>query len=161
MLFNKKMAAAGKEISSRRVKFEELWRIQDKVYSKLKVLETEFGKYLEVVSEQTTEGSTTMPIQFETEIAQCLELIFANLMCRAARVLAFSKISFQKSISGGQCGTANHTVMVSNRLSSTCWNSLFDPSASASGTSPGADGTAPSSPAGNSFNAISQKLVLF
>lgn len=71
------LAAVSKKLSAARVDWVALQWNRYEVLSKLKVLETDLGRSLKAVSERTTEGSLVTSKQFETEVTQGLERIFA------------------------------------------------------------------------------------
>lgn len=67
------MNSVNKELSEDRIECATLRRSWDEVLSKKRTLDTNPGKFLEVVSERTTESSLGMSNQFETEVVQGLE----------------------------------------------------------------------------------------
>lgn len=140
--FDGAMAAVNKELLSARVECVTLGCIREEVLSKLKMLETDLGKSLKIVSERTTEGSSTMTKQFETEVARGPEMMFADFKYEAAKISGVVKTFLSESTEGAHTENKNIFPVLSNQLVSVRESSSDKPSTSVLSTSADAAGTA-------------------
>lgn len=120
---------------------------------KLKVLMTGLEESLKVLFEPTTEGSVRISKQFESEVAQGLENIYADFTYSADKIFDGLKTFLLKSTTGALREIAKCVAMLSNRLVSVREASSDKPSGSFSGTSAAAADAEPSTSAGASSKA--------
>lgn len=86
-LFDGPMNAVDKELATARLKCATLRWNRNEVPSELKTVETDLGKFLKVVSERTTKGSSMISEQFKGEVAIGLEKISRISSMRQLRFL--------------------------------------------------------------------------
>lgn len=108
----------------------------------LKVLKTDIKRSLKSVSDRTTEGSSTMPKQFEVELTRGLERILAELKYEATKISGGLKTSLSGSTLGALRKISNCVAMLFNRLASVCEASSVKRYGSASNLNAAAAGTA-------------------
>lgn len=146
--FEKSTEAVDKGVSAAKVECVALRLNLDEVVSKLKVLETDLGKSLKSLSEQTIESSTMMSKQFETEVTKGLERIFGEFKYVAAKISGKLESSSPESTLGTQLGIPNCIAMLSNRLARVVEASSVKPSTFTSGATASAARTSPSTSTG-------------
>lgn len=126
-----------------------LRRSRDDRLLKLKLLETDFGESLNVLSEPTAEFSSMISKQFEIEAEQGPKKISAYFKYESANVSGILQTSLLESTSGEQREIANSVTILSGRLASVRETISVKPS-SVLKTSAAVTDTAPSTSAGAS-----------
>lgn len=148
--FDETMVAANKKLHTSKVKRALLRLSRDAVVLKLKILKTGVGEFLKVVSGRNTEGSFVNSKNFETEMKNVFEHIFAEFKYEAIKFCSGMKNYLSESASGAQRESTNCAGILSNRLASVLETCSGKPSASVSGTSAAFAGTALSTAADKS-----------
>lgn len=106
------------ELSTGTVEPAALQWNRDKAHLNLKVLETDLGESLNVMSKRTTEGSFMISKQLEAEVTQGSKPILAEFKYEIAKIFGVLNTFLPESTLGVQRETANCVAMLFNPLES-------------------------------------------